>query len=116
MGIKTSGIERRKKRIYQKIREVTNRPRLAVYRSCRAIYGQIINAQGKTLMTVTEKELKGKYENGKKAEKARELGKILASKALKKGIKKVVFDRRGYLFHGRVKALAQGAREGGLLF
>lgn len=90
-----------------------NRPRLAVFRSNKAIYAQIIDDEkGQTLVAASEKDLK----SGTKTEKAQMVGETLAKKAVKLGIKKVKFDRRGYQYHGRVKALAEGARKGGLLF
>jgi len=89
-------------------------PRLSVFRSNRAIYAQIINDEsGRTLAAVGAGEIKIK---GKKIDASRELGKLIAEKALAKGISKVVFDRNGYKYHGRVKALAEGARAGGLKF
>lgn len=88
------------------------RPRLSVFRSAKHIYAQIIDdSAGKTLVFVSDKK-----ETGKNMEKAYMVGKILAEKALKEKIKEVVFDRGGFLYHGRVEALAKGAREGGLKF
>ena len=110
--------EKRKKihrRIRKKISGTKERPRLSVYRSNGEIYAQVIDdAQGHTLISVssrTMKELKGN-----KVEKSKEVGKSLAKMASDKGISSVVFDRGGYLYHGRVKAFAEGAREGGLQF
>lgn len=95
------------------------RLRLAVFRSNKSIYGQVIDDEkGQTLAAASEKDL-GKIGKGKKptkSEKAKMVGEILAQRATKRGIKEVKFDRRGYKYHGRVKALAQGAREGGLQF
>lgn len=89
-------------------------PRLSVFRSNTAIYAQIINDEaGKTLCAARASEIKTK---GKKADIAREVGKLIAEKAKKAGVTKIVFDRSGYQYHGRVKALAEGAREGGLKF
>jgi large subunit ribosomal protein L18 len=89
-------------------------PRLSVFRSNTAMYAQIINDEvGKTLCAVKATDIKTK---GKKADIAREVGKLIAEKAKKAGITKVIFDRGGYQYHGRVKALADGAREGGLIF
>ncbi len=89
-------------------------PRLTVFKSNRYIYAQIIdNNKGNVITSVSEKELKQK---GKKTENALELGKLLAQKAIAKKIKKVVFDRGGYRYHGRIKNLADGARNGGLIF
>ncbi len=106
----------RKKRHYRvrkTVASTTGRPRLAVFRSAKHIYAQIIDdGQGKTLVAASDLKMAGKV----KAEKAFEVGKQLATAAAKKGIKKVVFDRGGYLYHGRIEKLAQGAREGGLEF
>lgn len=91
------------------------RPRLAVFRSNRYIYAQIINDQGgKTIISVSEKELDG----GKitKTDRARKLGNLIAQKALKNNIHSVIFDRRWYRYHGRIKAFAEGARSAGLVF
>ncbi len=90
----------------------TERPRLAVFRSSAHIYAQIIDdTVGKTLLSESDLKLKGT-----KTERAREVGKKLAEQAVKKGLSAVVFDRGGFLYHGRVAALAEGAREGGLKF
>lgn len=104
---------RRKKRSKDKVRGTEDYPRLVVFRSNKYIYGQIIDdINGKVLAAVSEKELK--ESKGTKTEKATLLGKELASKAKKNKISKVRFDRAGYRYHGRVKAVADGAREGGL--
>lgn len=109
--------ERRKRiqmRIRKKISGSAERPRVAVFRSNTQIYAQIIDdAAGKTLVAASSLELKSK---GNKTEIATQVGKALAAKAKDAGLANVVFDRGGYLFHGRVKALADGAREGGLNF
>ncbi len=113
-------IERKKriqKRIRKKISGTASHPRLSVYRSNVAIYAQVIDDRsGKTLVAASslEKDLKGS--KGPKAELSRLVGKAIAVKAKAAGIETVVFDRGGYLYHGRVKALAEGAREGGLKF
>ncbi|PJE69147.1 50S ribosomal protein L18 [Candidatus Shapirobacteria bacterium CG10_big_fil_rev_8_21_14_0_10_38_14] len=92
------------------------RPRLAVFRSNKAIYAQIIDdKQRKTLVAASSLEL-GKEIKEDKSQQALAVGELLAKKALKAGIKTVVFDRRHYQYHGRVKALADGARKGGLQF
>jgi len=88
------------------------RPRIVVFRSNKYVYGQLVDPQGKTLFTVNDKNLKEKS----RLDRARETGKLLAKMALEKKIKQVAFDRRSYKYHGRVKALAEGAREGGLEF
>ncbi|HXL02160.1 MAG TPA: 50S ribosomal protein L18 [Candidatus Atribacteria bacterium] len=109
--------DKRHRRVRKKIQGSAEYPRLAVFRSLRHIYGQLIDdSEGKTLVAVSSltSELKGK--DGSKVEIAKEVGKLLAQKAREKGIETVVFDRGGYKYHGRVKALAEGARECGLRF
>ena len=104
----------RHKRVRAKISGTAERPRLCVYRSNDNIYAQIIDdEQGVTLVSAStmDKDFNG---NGGNVEAAAEIGKKVAAKALEKGITEVVFDRGGYVYHGRVKALADGAREGGL--
>lgn len=111
--------ERRHRRVRQKIFGTTRRPRLSVFRSNKHIYAQIIDdIKGVTLVTVSDlSDFKTSSEKKlTKVEVAREVGKVLAKKLLAKKIKEVIFDRGGRLYHGRVKALAEGAREGGLLF
>lgn len=109
--------EKRKVRTRAKIKRRASRPRLSVFRSNRYIYGQIIDDEkGETLVAASDREIKKPNLKGTKTEIARLVGEKLAKKALKKGIKKVVFDRGPYKYHGRVKALAGGAREGGLVF
>ncbi|TSC54382.1 MAG: large subunit ribosomal protein L18 [Microgenomates group bacterium LiPW_16] len=99
------------------IRTSANRPRLSVFRSAKYIYGQIIDDKtGKTLAAANDLKLKTRKPKLKKAERAYEVGKLLAEKAVKEKIKEVVFDRGRFKYHGRVKALAEGAREGGLKF
>ena len=103
------------KRIRRKVRGSAERPRLAVYRSLNHIYAQIIDDnQGQTLVSAssTEKDLRGA--TGGNVEAARRVGKAIAERALAKGIGHVVFDRGGYLYHGRVKALTDAARDSGL--
>jgi large subunit ribosomal protein L18 len=103
------------RRVRAKISGTKERPRLAVRRSNKNIYVQLINdVIGHTLVSASSFEIKNK--KGNKTEIARLVGKLIAEKALKQGIKEVVFDRRFYKYHGRVKALAEGAREGGLKF
>jgi len=105
-----------RRRIRKKITGTGVRPRLSVYRSNKAIYAQIIDdATGHTLVAASSRE-KGFSSSGNKSEIAKSVGKSIAEKANEKGISDVVFDRGGYLYHGRVKALAEGAREGGLKF
>lgn len=103
-------------RIRKKITGSKEMPRLSVFRSNRDIYAQIIDDHdGKTLVQASSKE-KSFAVKGTKSERSAEVGKILAERAKSAGISQVVFDRNGYLYHGRVKALADGAREAGLKF
>jgi len=103
------------KRIREKLSGSTERPRLNVYRSLNHIYAQVIDDQkGETLVSASTIALKLK--TGGNVAAAKEIGKAIAEKATAKGIKKVVFDRGGFLYHGRIKALADAAREGGLEF
>ena len=95
------------------------RPRLTVFRSSEHIYAQVIDdAQGKTLAAAAsnDKELKVKLKTGATVEAAKQVGLALAARAKKNGVTKVVFDRSGYMYHGRIKALAEAAREGGMEF
>lgn len=106
---------RRRIRVRSSIKSGTDRLRFSVYRSNKYIFAQIIDdSQGKTIVGVNEKSL-GKKE-GTKTDRAKALGLLLASKAKAKKITKVVFDRGNYAYHGRVKMVAEGAREGGLEF
>jgi len=108
--------EKRKKRVRGKIKGTSQRPRLSVFRSNKIIYAQIIDDDKKdTMLGVSEKNVEKKI-SGSKTERAKFLGLFLAKKAIAKKIKAVVFDRGSYKYHGRVKALAEGAREGGLVF
>ena len=103
-----------KKGIRKKISGTSDRPRLSVYKSNKAIYAQVINDEkGNTLAFATSMEMDKTPAN---VELAKEVGKKIAEKALASGIDTVVFDRGGYIYHGKVKALAEGAREGGLKF
>ncbi len=112
--------ERRKERTRFKVRKLANgRPRLSVFRSSKQIYAQIIDDQaGRTLAAASsiDKDLKGKLKTGATVDAAAEVGKLLAARAKEAGVEVVVFDRGGYKFHGRVKALAEAARESGLTF
>jgi len=104
-----------KHRIANKIRGTQETPRLSVYRSNNDIYAQIIDDAAKhTLVAFSSRQLKGA--TGNKVDKSKLVGAELAKIAAAKGISQVVFDRNGFLYHGRVKALAEGAREGGLKF
>jgi large subunit ribosomal protein L18 len=112
--------DRRKQRVRTSIRKnAVGRPRLSVFRSSLHIYAQIIDdVSGVTVAAAStiDKELKGKLKTGANLDAAKEVGKLIASRAVAKGVKAVVFDRGGYMYHGRIKALADAAREGGLAF
>jgi large subunit ribosomal protein L18 len=112
--------ERRAARVRRVIRKVANgRLRLSVFRSSKHIYAQVIDdAAGRTVASASslEKELREKLKTGADTAAAGEVGKLLAERATSAGVKDVVFDRGRYIYHGRVKALADGAREGGLNF
>ncbi|ACL75152.1 50S ribosomal protein L18 [Ruminiclostridium cellulolyticum] len=106
-------------RVRKKITGTAERPRMNVFRSLNNIYVQIIDdTTGNTLVSAStlDAALKGKVAKGGNKEAAKEVGKLVASKAIDKGIKKVVFDRGGYIYHGRIKELADAAREAGLDF
>ena len=106
---------RRKRRIRGRISGTAARPRVSVFRSNKAIYAQLVDdATATTITAARSVEVDGP--GLKKAEVAKKVGELLAQRAKDKGIESVVFDRSGYLYHGRVKALAEGAREGGLAF
>ncbi|MBI2613747.1 MAG: 50S ribosomal protein L18 [Candidatus Levybacteria bacterium] len=106
---------KREIRVRSKIRGTKDRPRLSVFKSNRLVYAQLINDDArKTIVGVSEKHLKEKL-TGKSA-RAKAVGVLLAKKAIDKKIKKVVFDRGSYSYHGRISSIAQGAREGGLEF
>ena len=111
---------RRKSRVRRSLKaNSTGRPRLSVHRSSKHIYVQVIDdAGGKTVAAAStlEKDLKSALKTGADKAAAAAVGKLIAERALKAGIKDVVFDRGGYIYHGRVKALADAAREGGLNF
>jgi large subunit ribosomal protein L18 len=108
--------ERRHRRVRGKVAGTAERPRLAVFRSNHGIVAQLVDDEaGLTLAAASWLELKKSFK-GTKSDQAREVGKLLADAAQKAGVETCVFDRGGYLYHGRVKALADGAREGGLKF
>lgn len=108
---------RLKKGIRKRVFGTAERPRLTVFRSNTAIYAQIINdVESRTLASFSSRAKDLKDFKGTKSEKSVEVGKLLAQKATAAGISKVVFDRNGYKYHGRIEALATGAREGGLIF
>ncbi len=117
---KQSPIDKRKARVRRSLKGQNHgRPRLSVHRSSKNIYAQIIDdTKGLTIAAASslEKPLKGSLKTGADKAAATAVGKLLAERAVKAGIKEVVFDRGSFLYHGRVKALAEGAREGGLSF
>ncbi len=111
--------DKRRKRVRKKIFGSVVRPRISVFRSLQNIYTQLVDDEtGRTILTVSSRspELKETVRYGGNVEAAKLVGKALAGKCQEKGIEQVVFDRGSYLYHGRVKALAEGAREGGLKF
>ena len=110
---------RRKKSIRKRISGTSSRPRFTVYRSNKHIYAQVIDDSiSKSLASVStrSKPITGQSEGKKKSECAKLVGELLAESCLKQGISQVVFDRNGYMYHGRVSAVAEGARKGGLKF
>lgn len=114
-----AGRLRRHRRVRAKVKGTTSRPRLCVFRSLNHIYAQIIDdSQGHTLAHVStlDPEIKDKLVGKAKTGEAELVGSLVAKRALSKGVTQVVFDRGGYKYHGRVKALAEAAREGGLKF
>jgi len=117
---KISPRARRRQRVRHELRvKSSGRPRLSVFRSSQHIYAQVIDdARGVTLAAAStaEKEVKGGLKTGANVDAAKAVGKLVAERAIAAGVKEVVFDRGSYLFHGRVKALADAAREGGLSF
>jgi large subunit ribosomal protein L18 len=112
--------EQRRRRVRRALQKVANgRPRLSVFRSSKHIYAQIIDdAGGRTLVAASslEKELRTALKTGADRAAASAVGKLIAERAIKAGLKDIQFDRGGYLFHGRVKELAEAARKGGLKF
>jgi large subunit ribosomal protein L18 len=103
---------RRHLRVRKKVAGTAERPRLVIFRSLKHIYAQLVDdVAARTLMTVTDASFEGK-----KSDKSLQVGKLVAERAKEAGITRVVFDRAGYKYHGRVKAVADGAREGGLEF
>ena len=116
-SIKSSRRRRIRYRIRNKINGTSSCPRLSVYRSNKGIYCQLIDdIQGQTLAQASSLDAAIAKVEGNKSEQAKEVGKLIAQRGKENNIEKVVFDRGGYLYHGRVKALAEGAREGGLAF
>jgi large subunit ribosomal protein L18 len=120
MAISAKGAERRKARVRKALKaRAFGRPRLSVFRSDKNIYAQIIDdANGRTLAAAStlEKDVRGSLKSGGTSEAAAAIGKLIAERGVKAGVADVVFDRGAYIYHGRVKALADAAREGGLQF
>lgn len=119
LNLKKKARLKRKVRIRKKISGSSDRPRLSVFRSAKHVYVQIIDDSiGKTLISAssTEKPVKEKPKFESKVAQATYVGKLIAERAKEKGINKVVFDRNGFIYHGRIKAISDGAREGGLEF
>jgi len=116
VGIPKTGTDRRYKRhlrVRNKISGTAERPRLVVFRSLKHIYAQLVDdTTGRTLASVSDLSI----EQGKKGERAAEVGRLIAERAKTAGVTRVVFDRAGYRYHGRIKAVADGARKGGLEF
>lgn len=116
---KHTGWIKRKARVKKQISKNTDRARLNIYRSNKHIYAQVVdNVEGKTLVSASTLTKGLREESGKlkKVDAARKVGELVGRLAMEKGVEKVVFDRSGYIYHGRVKALAEGAREAGLKF
>ncbi len=119
MAMRIVGRERRKLRIRRKINGTSERPRLTVFRSTKHIYAQVVDdVSGKTVAhaSTLSKEVRGGAEEANKTDAAKLVGHAIAAALKAKGIERVVFDRNGYLYHGRVRALADAAREAGLKF
>jgi large subunit ribosomal protein L18 len=119
MGLQIKGRERRKLRTRRKIEGTPERPRMTVFRSLKHIYAQVVDdVAGKTLAhaSTLAKDVKPQADDVAKKEAAKLVGKAIAAQLKAKGVTKVVFDRNGYMYHGRIQALAEGAREGGLEF
>ena len=117
MAFKTTS-ERRQARVRRAVKAGANgRPRLSVFRSSKHIYAQVIDdLKGSTVAAASSLEKDMRSKTGANVDAAKAVGKLVAQRAIEKGVKSVVFDRGGYLYHGRIKALADAAREGGLQF
>ena len=118
-NIRDEARQKRKARIRKRIFGTEQRPRLSVFRSAKHIYAQIVvDSTGSTILAASSlsPEIKGEIGDLKKSDAAKKVGELLGRKAAEKNIRKVVFDRNGFLYHGRIKALAEGARESGLEF
>ena len=119
MAMRIVGRERRKLRIRRKISGTPERPRMSVFRSAKHIYAQVVDdTAGETLAhaSTLSRDVRGDLSESNKLDAAKKVGKTIARLLLAKGIDKVVFDRSGYLYHGRIRALADAAREAGLKF
>ena len=119
MAMQLVGRARRKLRIRRKVIGTAERPRLSVFRSAKHIYAQVIDDNlGKTLaqFSTLSKDVRGDIADDDKSDAAKKVGTVVAKALLESGVDKVVFDRNGYLYHGRIKALADAAREAGLKF
>ena len=119
MGVKNKKVNRRikiKMRIRKSVNGTSDRPRMTVFRSNKQIYVQLVDDQTGTTLASASSRDKSIDEKGNKVEQAEKVGKLVAEKAKSAGIENVVFDRNGYLYHGRVKSLAEAARKGGLKF
>jgi large subunit ribosomal protein L18 len=116
---KRAALRRRKQRVRKKVTGSASRPRLAVYRSLGNIYAQLVDDDAQRTLAAASsrsKEIRDRLKSGGNVEAARAVGRLVAQKALEKNIRTVVFDRGGRIYHGRVKAFAEGAREAGLEF
>jgi large subunit ribosomal protein L18 len=119
MAMQIVGRERRKLRIRRKMNGTQDKPRLTVFRSARHIYAQVVDdAKGSTIAhaSTLSRDVRGEIGEANKTEAAKKVGSAIAKLLLAQGISRVVFDRNGYLYHGRVRALADAARKGGLKF
>ncbi len=116
MSTNSEGRARRKRRIRKKVSGSQERPRLSVFRSTNHIYAQVIDDDAASTLASASTLLKGVSTDGTKTDQAKAVGEAIAKACLAKGIDKVVFDRNGFLYHGRIKALAEAAREAGLNF
>lgn len=119
LDLKKQARLKRKKRVRKKMTGTSERPRLSVFRSAKHIYAQVVDDTcGHTLVAASSLEptTKEQPEFDSKVAVANYVGKLLGGRAIKKGVKKVVFDRNGFLYHGRIKAVSEGAREAGLVF
>jgi len=118
-NLREAARQKRKARVRTRMFGTEQRPRLSVFRSAKHIYAQIVvDSTGSTILAASSlsPEIKSELEGLKKSDAAKKVGELLGRKAAEKNIRKVVFDRNGFLYHGRIKALAEGARESGLEF